>query len=225
MFNCLYNGRTYRPGERWSLDPCTSCECDGGIDRCIAYTCSPLTCPPGEAPQRLPGECCQRCRAVSSECLSSNFCLQLMPHFYVKKVNVCLQLWCAALSFYLHTTFIAQLKNSLTFFLLFLCGLFGCSCDYFLNFFRSVPRPTRPAKCQGLQCGVPYCGEGVSPVLKEGECCPGCPGKRTVRFLHNVVRSRTWTVQKWSSAIQLIFNGSFRIVSKSWSGSSFCVTS
>ena len=70
VFNCLYDGRTYRPGERWNPDPCTSCECDGGIDRCIAYSCIPPTCPPGETPQRVPGECCQRCRAVSCKCLS-----------------------------------------------------------------------------------------------------------------------------------------------------------
>ena len=44
---------------------------------------------------------------------------------------------------------------------------------------RLVPLPTRPAKCQGVQCGVPNCGEGVSPVLAEGECCPGCPSKNS----------------------------------------------
>ena len=49
--------------------------------------------------------------------------------------------------------------------------------DRFL-FCLAVTPKTRPAKCRGVLCAPPNCGEGVSPVLREGECCPGCPGKQ-----------------------------------------------
>ncbi|KAK3802161.1 hypothetical protein RRG08_050047 [Elysia crispata] len=57
--DCTYNGVIYKPGEKFSPDPCTFCECDdSGQHVCAKAGCVP---PPCVDPVSRPDKCCAFC--------------------------------------------------------------------------------------------------------------------------------------------------------------------
>ncbi|PIK51255.1 Cysteine-rich motor neuron 1 protein [Apostichopus japonicus] len=41
---CSWRGKTYHDGDKFTLNPCTDCICNGGISHCVIRSCPPLDC-------------------------------------------------------------------------------------------------------------------------------------------------------------------------------------
>ncbi|XP_035826566.1 uncharacterized protein LOC101845560 [Aplysia californica] len=66
---CLYQARTYQPGEEWTVDECTNCRCLGGRVTCNVKRCPTVDCAKDEAPVTTPGQCCPVCQKRPGTCL------------------------------------------------------------------------------------------------------------------------------------------------------------
>ncbi|XP_014065781.1 peroxidasin isoform X2 [Salmo salar] len=51
-------GRERSDGERWKIDPCSTCECKGAQVTCLVKSCPPVEC---QRPVKLKGACCPVC--------------------------------------------------------------------------------------------------------------------------------------------------------------------
>nr|XP_018666938.1 thrombospondin A isoform X1 [Ciona intestinalis] len=60
FFSCMDATGMHKNGERWNVDDCVSCVCDGGHRLCSNQTCPLLHC---LNVTRVPGECCPKCQA------------------------------------------------------------------------------------------------------------------------------------------------------------------
>ena len=72
---CLFRGVQYQAGEKFSVDPCTMCQCSANSTiECQRTTCQDLKCPLRR--QRLvPGQCCPSCRAAALPATWADTCL------------------------------------------------------------------------------------------------------------------------------------------------------
>ena len=59
MCHDMNSGMSYRNGEKWHIDACTSCSCVSGRALCVAATC-PVTC---LNPVHVEGKCCPVCNS------------------------------------------------------------------------------------------------------------------------------------------------------------------
>ncbi|KAJ8021099.1 Cysteine-rich motor neuron 1 protein [Holothuria leucospilota] len=55
---CYWRGQTYSNGEKFSLNPCTDCECNYGEGSCVVRSCPPAPC---SNPVDVEGKCCPVC--------------------------------------------------------------------------------------------------------------------------------------------------------------------
>lgn len=51
-----------QPGESWTVDDCTSCQCQGGRVTCSIRQCPAFQCASDEVPITTPGNCCPVCQ-------------------------------------------------------------------------------------------------------------------------------------------------------------------
>ncbi|CAB3994272.1 Cysteine-rich motor neuron 1, partial [Paramuricea clavata] len=63
MCHDMKSGMSYRNGEKWHVDACTSCSCVSGRALCVAATC-PITC---LNPVHVEGKCCPICKFDENE--------------------------------------------------------------------------------------------------------------------------------------------------------------
>ncbi len=77
MCHDMNSGMSYRNGEKWHIDACTSCSCVSGRALCVAATC-PITC---LNPVHVEGKCCPVCKSEVDDGIikySSSFFLPLI---------------------------------------------------------------------------------------------------------------------------------------------------
>ncbi|TNN00883.1 hypothetical protein fugu_012129 [Takifugu bimaculatus] len=71
--DCVIEGQNRRVanGSRWtdSDDDCITCTCNLGYIECSIEECSPVECPNGQKPVKIPGKCCYECQDSSVSCL------------------------------------------------------------------------------------------------------------------------------------------------------------
>lgn len=61
-FTCKQGGQTFQEGDNWQKTPCEVCSCIAAEWICIQNQCNNnLSCPSGQVPWTLPGECCPEC--------------------------------------------------------------------------------------------------------------------------------------------------------------------
>lgn len=65
---CLHNGHTYRDGEHWAVNVCTTCSCFKGMQMCTEKVCPPWC----SRPVHVPGQCCPLCEGESTSSSSSS---------------------------------------------------------------------------------------------------------------------------------------------------------
>ncbi|KAK9512952.1 hypothetical protein O3M35_001253 [Rhynocoris fuscipes] len=67
---CTFGHDTYKDGETWEIDKCTSCVCRQGRIRCAAQLCPQTNkaCPPNHKLVTDPGQCCPKCVESDGVC-------------------------------------------------------------------------------------------------------------------------------------------------------------
>ncbi|BES97591.1 Hypothetical protein NTJ_10405 [Nesidiocoris tenuis] len=68
--HCVVNRITYKDGESWQVDNCRSCDCQGGLVKCMAEMCPNVNkpCPPNYKLVDIPGQCCPKCVESDGVC-------------------------------------------------------------------------------------------------------------------------------------------------------------
>ncbi|XP_063236838.1 cysteine-rich motor neuron 1 protein-like isoform X2 [Bacillus rossius redtenbacheri] len=90
-------GQILRSGDSWQEDPCTSCVCAGGRNKCQAYMCE-VSC---DNPDYVPDECCPLCNSTSvvvvpPHCPALNNCSLKCLQGFVRDAAGCFQCRCEA---------------------------------------------------------------------------------------------------------------------------------
>lgn len=60
---CFWRGKTYHDGDKFTLNPCTDCICNGGTSHCVIRSCPPLDCKDYVVVET---ECCPVCQKKGS---------------------------------------------------------------------------------------------------------------------------------------------------------------
>ncbi|XP_022082453.1 zonadhesin-like [Acanthaster planci] len=174
---CTFKGNTYKSGEQFQSDQCTTCHCTEGSVQCVPVSCPLLTCPNAI---RREGQCCLECPA--EPCITKS---GIRPHGSQWDENACTSCRCIQGA----TTCEAQV-----------CPELNCTaedvpdaccdqcpgdtpCQYkgktYVKGQRFQPEPCSFCSC--LEGGSIFCVPASCPVLecpnpvrREGDCCAIC---------------------------------------------------
>ncbi|XP_016144903.1 cysteine-rich motor neuron 1 protein-like [Sinocyclocheilus grahami] len=69
---CVHNGKEFREGEVYRMDPCWLCQCRGGVSFCSKAECTEMDCQNFYVPE---GECCPVCIGTEQLQHSLNACI------------------------------------------------------------------------------------------------------------------------------------------------------